>query len=258
MKILLTNDDGYFAPGIRALAKELAKDHEVIVVAPEEEHSGQSHAITIRRSLIVKKVKIEGVDCEAYSVKGTPADCVRAGIDKIVPFKPDVIFSGCNLGYNAGMDIIYSGTVSAALEGILLGIPSIAVSAKWVDGKARFDTASRLACELFDRVKEPFLNNPDRMVLNINVPYLDYEEIEGVRVGEIGENAYDYYFEEEIDGHRALSLKGRNKMEPKAGTDRYYLERNYATLTPVVFGSTDPEKMRNLKDWLRNGSEKRR
>ena len=88
MKILLTNDDGYFAPGIQALAKVLAEEHEVVVIAPEEEHSGQSHAITIKHSLIVKPVEIEGVDVEAYSVSGTPADCVRAGLDKIVPWKP--------------------------------------------------------------------------------------------------------------------------------------------------------------------------
>nr|WP_296154752.1 5'/3'-nucleotidase SurE [uncultured Peptoniphilus sp.] len=250
MRILLTNDDGYFAPGIRALAKELCKEHEVMLVAPEKEHSGQSHAITIHHSLVVKKVEIDGLSIDAYSVSGTPADCVRAGIDKIVPWRPDVIFSGCNLGYNAGMDIIYSGTVSAALEGVLLGIPSVAVSAKWVDGDAEFETAATIACRVFEKVKDSFLNNPEPTVLNINVPYLSVDEVKGVRVAEIGENAYDYYFEEEVDGERMLSLKGRSKMEFKEGTDRYFLERGYATLTPVVYGSADPEVMERLTSWL--------
>ena len=250
MKILLTNDDGYFAPGIQALAKVLAEEHEVVVIAPEEEHSGQSHAITIKHSLIVKPVEIEGVDVEAYSVSGTPADCVRAGLDKIVPWKPDVIFSGCNAGYNAGMDIIYSGTVSAAMEGVLLGIPSVAVSARWVKGQCRYDTAASVAKKIFDKVKKPFLSSAKPMVLNINVPYLDEDGLKGLRVAEIGDNAYDYYFEEEIDGERRLSLKGRSTMEHAPGTDRYYRERDFVTVTPVIYGLADAEEMDRLKSWL--------
>ena len=250
MKILLTNDDGYFAPGIQALAKVLAEEHEVVVIAPEEEHSGQSHAITIKHSLIVKPVEIEGVDVEAYSVSGTPADCVRAGLDKIVPWKPDVIFSGCNAGYNAGMDIIYSGTVSAAMEGVLLGIPSVAVSARWVKGQCRYDTAASVAKKIFDKVKKPFLSSAKPMVLNINVPYLDEGDLKGLRVAEIGDKAYDYYFEEEVDGERRLSLKGRSTMEHAPGTDRYYLERDFVTVTPVIYGLADAEEMDRLKSWL--------
>ena len=250
MKILLSNDDGYCAPGIQALAKVLAEEHEVVVIAPEEEHSGQSHAITIKHSLIVKPVEIEGVDVEAYNVSGTPADCVRAGLDKIVPWKPDVIFSGCNAGYNAGMDIIYSGTVSAAMEGVLLGIPSVAVSARWVKGQCRYDTASSVAKKIFDKVKKPFLSSAKPMVLNINVPYLDEDELKGLRVAEIGDNAYDYYFEEEVDGERRLSLKGRSTMEHAPGTDRYYLERDFVTVTPVIYGLADAEEMDRLKSWL--------
>ena len=94
------------------------------------------------------------------------------------------------------------------------------------------------------------MNNPEPTVLNINVPYLPVDEVKGVRVAEIGENAYDYYFEEEVDGERMLSLKGRSKMEFKEGTDRYFLERGYATLTPVVYGSADPEVMKRLTSWL--------
>lgn len=250
MKILLTNDDGYFAPGIQELAKVLAEEHEVVVIAPEEEHSGQSHAITIKHSLIVKPVEIDGVDVAAYSVSGTPADCVRAGLDKIVPWKPDVIFSGCNAGYNAGMDIIYSGTVSAALEGVLLGIPSVAVSARWVKGQCRYDTAATVAKKIFDKVEKPFRASAKPMVLNINVPYLDEGDLKGLQVAEIGSNAYDYYFEEEVDGERRLTLKGRSTVEHRPGTDRYYLERDFVTVTPVIYGMADHGEMERLKSWL--------
>lgn len=250
MKILLTNDDGYFAPGIQALAKVLAKEHELVIVAPEEEHSGQSHAITITHSLIVKSVEIDGVEAEAYSVSGTPADCVRAGLDKLVPWKPDVIFSGCNAGYNAGMDIIYSGTVSAALEGVLSGVPSVAVSAEWVKGQCRYDTAAIVAKKIFDKVQAPFLSLASPMVLNINVPHLDEGELKGLRVAEIGDNAYDYYFEEEVDGERRLSLRGRSITEHAPGTDRYFLERGYVTATPVIYGMADRAEMDRLKSWL--------
>ena len=251
MKILLTNDDGVFAPGIRTLAMELEKNHEVVIVAPEEEHSGQSHAITIHRPLIVKDVELEGVRSKAYSVSGTPADCVRAALDKILEEKPDVVFSGINLGYNAGMDIIYSGTVSAAIEANVFSIPSVAVSSKWVNGTARFDTAARIALEICNKVKDEWLQKDTPiMVLNINVPYLDYEEIKGVKVAEIGGPVYDYYYEEEVDGQRSLVLKGRNRPENLEGTDRAYLDDGYATLTPLIYDMNNRDLIRCVGSWV--------
>lgn len=252
MKILLTNDDGIFAPGIRALAKELEKDHEVVIVAPEEEHSGQSHAITINRAMIVKDVALEGIRSKAYSVAGTPADCVRAAMDKILEWRPDVVFSGCNLGYNAGMDILYSGTVSAAVEANVFEIPSVAVSSKWVEGTARFDTAARVALEIFDKVKDRLLGNGSpTMVLNINVPHLDYDDLKGIKVAEIGEAVYDYYFEEEVDGQRSLVLKGRNRKENRPGTDRAYLEEGYVSLTPLIYDMNNRGLIEEVGKWIR-------
>ncbi|MDO5301466.1 MAG: 5'/3'-nucleotidase SurE [Tissierellia bacterium] len=251
MNILLTNDDGVFAPGIKALAKELVKDHNVIIVAPEEEHSGQSHAITINRALIVRQVTLEGLDCPAYSVSGTPADCVRTAMDKILDWKPDVIFSGCNLGYNAGMDIIYSGTVSAAIEGNIFSIPSIAVSSKWVEGTARFDTAVQVAMDIFENAQHFLIReNGPAMVLNINSPYVDYDDLKGVKVATVGSPVYDYYFEEEVDGERTLRLEGRNRGENEEGTDRYYLERNYATVTPLIYDMNNEALIQDLKEYL--------
>lgn len=252
MKILLTNDDGVFAPGIKALAKELEKEHEVIVIAPEEEHSGQSHAITINRALIVKDVELEGIKSKVYSVSGTPADCVRVAMDKILEEKPDVIFSGCNLGYNAGMDILYSGTVSAAVEGNIFEIPSLAVSTKWVEASGRFDTAAKIAIEIFNMVKDDLLHpKTPTMVLNINVPYMDYEELKGIKVAEIGDATYDYYFEEEVDGNRSLVLKGRNTKDSLEGTDRAYLEEGFVTLTPLIYDFNNTKLSKKVAGWLK-------
>ena len=132
MRILLTNDDGVMAEGIYALAKELEKDHEVIIIAPETQRSAQSHAVTILQPLTVKEVKLDGLKSKAYSISGTPADCVRAGLEVLIDEPIDYVFSGINMGLNSGMDILYSGTVSAAIEANIYGIPSIAVSAEFL------------------------------------------------------------------------------------------------------------------------------
>ena len=136
MKILLTNDDGIMAEGIQTLAKELEKEHEVIIVAPDIQKSAQSHAITLFKPLVIKTVKLEGIKGKAYSVNGTPADCVRAGIEALTDKPIDLVFSGINIGLNSGMDILYSGTVSAAIEASIYNMPSIAVSTEYTNQKA--------------------------------------------------------------------------------------------------------------------------
>ena len=150
MKILLTNDDGIMAEGIYTLAKELEKDHEVIIVAPEIQRSAQSHAITLFQPLVVKEVELEGLKSKAYSISGTPADCVRTGLEVLADGPVDMVFSGTNIGLNSGMDILYSGTVSAAIEANIYKIPSIAVSAELVDGNARFDIAAKYAKKILE------------------------------------------------------------------------------------------------------------
>src|SRR5690554_2639976 len=125
MRILLTNDGGIKAEGIYALAKELEKEHELIIVAPEIQKSAQSHAVTISQPLVVKEVELDGLKSKAYSISGTPADCVRAGLEVLIEEPVDFVFSGINMGLNSGMDVLYSGTVSAAIEANIYGIPSI-------------------------------------------------------------------------------------------------------------------------------------
>ncbi|MDO5037740.1 MAG: 5'/3'-nucleotidase SurE [Tissierellia bacterium] len=263
MHILLTNDDGIWAPGIRALAQELEKYYQVTLVAPAEEHSAQSHAITINRSLEVKEIDLSWLKGKAYSVSGTPADSVRVAMDNILEDRPDVVFSGCNLGYNAGMDILYSGTVSAAVEGNMFQVPSVAVSAQWVEGTACFETASQVALEIFRSINDQLLKKDRPLTLNINVPYLTYDQIKGIKVCPVGDVVYDLYEaakdlyqteDLEDEGHvlsrKSLILSGRNRKTQRAGTDRALLEEGYATVTPLLYDFNNAHLRQELESWL--------
>src|SRR4051812_15399859 len=166
MRILLSNDDGYFAPGIAILAEALASLGSVTVVAPERDRSGASNSLTLDRPLSVRK------SANGYLyVNGTPTDCVHLAVTGLLEELPDVVVSGINLGANMGDDTIYSGTVAAAMEGYLLGIPSIAVSLTSKAGK-HYETAARVAHELVARLKADL--PPAPMLLNVNVPDLPY------------------------------------------------------------------------------------
>lgn len=248
MRILITNDDGIRAGGIKVLAQELEKEHEVIIVAPENQMSAQSHALTLHAPLNIKKVEIDGIKSPAYSVSGTPADCVRAGMEAIVEGDVDLVISGINLGYNSGMDILYSGTVSAAIEGNIYNLPSIAVSAEWVDYTANYDVAAKYTVKLLKDIRENILEA--NVVLNINTPY-QVEEGRELVVCKIGGVIYDYYqMEKNDDGHHSLTLKGRRETKFEEGTDRYYLSKGYPTLTPLYYDLTNEKLIGDVKDWL--------
>ncbi|MDO5040528.1 MAG: 5'/3'-nucleotidase SurE [Peptoniphilus sp.] len=245
MKILLTNDDGFFAPGIKAMAKALLKEgHDVKIFAPEFENSGKSHSITIMEKLHVNKVKIKGLDCECYSVSGTPADCVRAAI-QIEGNNFDYCFSGVNLGYNAGMDILYSGTVSAAIEANVFGINAIAVSAKYAREKTRFSSAAKSAIEVFDRLHDKL---DGVQVLNVNVPNLKYEELKGIKICRVGGSVLDKYETVKTETGYTLELHGRNSEKEVSKSDRYYLEQGYITVTPLVYDLNNTELIEKLSD----------
>ena len=249
MRILITNDDGILADGIYTLAKELEKSYEVIIIAPETQKSAQSHAITLHKPLIIKEVKLEGINSKAYSVSGTPADCVRAGLEAIIEDKIDMVVSGINLGYNSGMDIIYSGTVSAAIEASIYNIPSMAVSAELVNGTANYNIAAKITSKVLKHAKSRILNN--NMVLNLNTPY-DLNDVDKeLKVCTIGGAILDYYFmENQGNGERILTLKGRKETELEKGTDRYYLSKGFATITPLKYDLTNFELMDTVKEWL--------
>ncbi len=245
MKILLTNDDGFFAPGIKAMAKALLEEgYDVKLFAPEFENSGKSHSITLMEKLNVNKVNIKGLDCQCYSVSGTPADCVRAAI-QIEGNNFDYCFSGVNLGYNAGMDILYSGTVSAAIEANVFGINSIAVSAKYARDKTKFSSAAKSAIEVFDKLHDKL----DRVqVLNVNVPNLNDSELAGIKICRVGGSIIDRYQTVKTDTGYTLELHGRNNEKEVNKSDRYYLEQGYVTVTPLVYDLTNIKLIEKLSD----------
>src|SRR3990167_6635661 len=178
MRILVSNDDGYFSPGISLLAETLRRLGEVTVVAPERDRSGASNSLTLDRPLTVRRAP-NGF----FSVNGTPTDCVHIAVTGVLDFLPDIVVSGINLGANMGDDTIYSGTVAAATEGYLLGIPSLAVSLTSKAG-SHFETAARVARELVER----FRNTPpgEAMLLNVNVPDVAWDDLGALEVTRLG------------------------------------------------------------------------
>ena len=170
MRILISNDDGYFAPGIEHLAAALARHAEITVVAPERDRSGASNSLTLDRPLLVRRAP-NGF----LFVNGTPTDCVHLAVTGLLDHRPDMVVSGINLGANMGDDTIYSGTVAAATEGYLLGVPAIAVSLASGNDFANFDTAARVARELVERIRRSPIGEP--VLLNVNVPDVPYEQL---------------------------------------------------------------------------------
>lgn len=246
MRILLTNDDGVYAQGIRTLALELEKEHEVIIVAPEDQRSAQSHSITLHKPIIIKKVKLDGIKSKAYSISGTPADCVRVGMEEIAKGRIDIVFSGINMGLNSGMDILYSGTVSAAIEGNLYKLPSVAVSAEWTKEGLNYEIAAKYASKVLAKIKKEKLLTP--MVLNLNTPFNLTDDSKPIKVCKIGGPIYDYYLSENNgDGDMTLKVTGRVETTLENDTDRYFLANGYATLTPLKYDFTDFELMDKVR-----------
>src|SRR5262245_55467917 len=178
MRILLSNDDGYFSPGITLLAEVLAPLGEVTVVAPERDRSGSSNSLTLDRPLTVRRAQTG-----FYYVNGTPTDCIHVAVTGFLKEAPDLIVSGINDGANMGDDTLYSGTVAAATEGFLLGIPAIAVSLA-LEGRENYAAAGRVTAELVARFRERPFAQP--VLLNVNVPDLDYDALRGVQVTRLG------------------------------------------------------------------------
>lgn len=248
MRILLTNDDGIMAEGIHILAKELEKEHEVIIIAPDEEKSAQSQAITLGSELIVKEVQLQGLKNISYSISGTPADCVRVGFDKLIKVEEiDLVVSGTNRGSNAGMDILYSGTVSAAIEANIYGKPSIAISAEWKDGECKFDVAARYASIVINKTKDQHKHT--KLLLNVNTPFLDQPK--AIKVCRIGDTMLDYYVMKiSEEGVKSLQVKGRNNIEYSEGTDRYFLNEGYVTITPLHYDLTNFDLLNKVDEWI--------
>ncbi len=250
MRILISNDDGIFSNGIQTLTKRLSQeaDYQVYVVAPDRERSATGHALTLHDPLRVEEVALPGNAKGAWSTTGTPSDCVKFGISALLPEVPDLIVSGINHGPNLANEILYSGTVSAAMEGAFLKIPSIAVSLAGY-GYNDFSVAAEFIARLL-RVL-PAMKLPGKTLLNVNVPAVPASEIKGVAVTELGVRLYDDHFDKRMDprGRVYYWLSGHAVEESREeGTDTWAILNQMISITPIAFNMTNRETLKTLSD----------
>ena len=242
--IMISNDDGVSAPGLRVLADALGKLGRVVIIAPEVDNSAASHSLTMRRPLHVREVA-----ADIYAVDGTPADCVVLGVNKVLPARPDLVVSGINPGANLGDDINYSGTVSAAREGTLLGITSLAVSLAAANGEGcYFAVAANRAREVAAEILQRPL--PPETLLNVNVPNRPAEEIKGRRYTRQGRRHYENAIQETFDpwGRRHYWIGGgtpRWGEEPE--TDVQAVDAGYVSITPIHLDMTNHRALEALR-----------
>jgi 5'-nucleotidase len=248
MQILLTNDDGIYAPGLAALERELKQLGEVAVVAPATEQSGVSHSITFLSPLICKEV-YDGDRRRGWAVEGSPADSVKLGIFEFCPKRPDLVVSGINGGLNAGINVLYSGTVAAAIEGAFFGITSVAVSLEF-DEHANFTRAAELAVGIIRQI----LDNKDEspQLYNMNIPTAAIENPKPVRVVPMGVARYGEHFIKRTDPKGRTYYWATGDPPPPAGdeeTDLTALEKGYITLTPLHYDMTDAPTLKVMRQW---------
>ena len=246
-RFLLTNDDGIYARGLLALYRELARDAECLIVAPEVEQSAVGHAITISRPLMVRKARKNG-DFLGYAVLGTPADCVKIGVDELAGGPVDLVVSGINRGANVGINVLYSGTVSAATEAAILGVPSMAISLDTRHPDADFSAAARFARKMAAFI----LDNPlPNVALNVNVPALPEGEIRGIAVARQGRARLMESFDKRTDprDNTYYWLAGETELpsqEPD-DTDAVALKQGMITVTPIHYDLTCHDRLEGLR-----------
>jgi 5'/3'-nucleotidase len=248
MKILITNDDGIHSEGIYKLKLALEKIGDVIVVAPDTEKSAVGHAITISDPLRVTEVEKDG-KFFGFAVNGTPADCVKIGITSLMDEPPDIVVSGINLGPNTATNIIYSGTVSAAAEGVIMGIPSMALSLNSFTDK-EYDYSCKLAIELVNKILKNGLM--EGTLLNVNVPALKEEEIEGIVITRQGKGRYVEFFDKRVDPFNRTYywLSGKKMMfDSDNDIDDVVVTQNKVSITPISYELTNMDMLQKLKSW---------
>lgn len=245
MRILVSNDDGYLSPGIRCLAAALSRHGEVTVVAPDRDRSGSSNSLTLEYP-----VRPRTADDGFIYVDGTPTDCVHLAITGLMEQEPDIVVSGINAGANLGDDVLYSGTVAAAMEGRFLGLPAVAVSLV-LDGRELYATAARVVQKLLDGMSDHPV--PRDTILNVNVPDLSWGELRGFRVTRLGNR---HKAEPVVRGTdprgRAIYWVGPPGAEQDAGpgTDFHAVRAGFVSITPLQVDLTRREAMHEMARWV--------
>lgn len=248
MKILLTNDDGVFAKGIESLYISLSASHEVTVVAPETEQSAVGHAITWLEPVRVNTVKRNG-HFFGYALKGTPADCVKIAVTELMDPPPEIVISGINVGANVGVNVIYSGTVSAATEAAVLGIPAIAVSIDSFKPDS-YATATEFIGKLVSVVGKEGL--PAGVCLNVNVPNLPADKVRGIRVTRQGNLRCMEKYDRRIDPRNHVYywlMNASVQQDEDPDSDSNALEQGYISVTPIHHDLTNYPMLEKLRDW---------
>jgi len=245
MKILLTNDDGYNAPGILALYETLKLHHEVILIAPDREKSAVGHGITLNEPMRIETINLNSGD-EVYAISGTPADCIKLGLFELCTTPPDLVISGINPGSNTGVNINYSGTVAAAREAAFNGILSMAVSIFRTENTIDFQGMSQFIAQLVSKIHDYRL--PPGTFLNINAPSIQIDDVKGIKITRQASNNISKHFEKRTDPkNRSYFWYGNiDRVNGEADTDVEALSQNYISITPIQCDITDYKTMAEL------------
>lgn len=248
MEILLTNDDGIYAPGLEALEHELRRLGNVTVVAPATEQSGVGHSITFLSPLICKEV-YQGEHRRGWAVEGSPADCVKIGVFKFCPQRPDLVVSGMNGGLNAGINVLYSGTVAAAIEGAFFGITSVAVSLEF-DEHAQYERAAAMAGQVVEQILAQ--KGPEPQLYNLNIPTAAIRQPTGLRIVPMSILRYGERYIERQDPKGRTYYWAAPDAAPRpteTETDLSALERGFVTLSPLQYDMTDRRAIKSMENW---------
>ncbi|MCR4290811.1 MAG: 5'/3'-nucleotidase SurE [Candidatus Scalindua sp.] len=249
MKIILTNDDGIYSPGILELKKAMAVLGSVTVVAPDVQKSGVGHSITFSHPLRVRDVYANS-DFVGYGIDGSPADCVKLAVREILKERSQLLVSGINIGANVGINVLYSGTVAAAIEGALLGIPSVAVSLEMSESAPDVSGAAETAKNIISLIMKKKL--PRGTLLNVNIPNISKDRIKGIKITKQFSGDFEEHYEKRTDprGIAYYWLAGTGwPKEDVIGTDMHALKDGYISITPLRYDLTDNAFLTEVESW---------
>ena len=249
MKIIVTNDDGIYSPGILELKKAMESLGSVTLVAPDVQKSGVGHSITFSHPLRVRDVYSNG-DFIGYGIDGSPADCVKLAVREILKERSQLLVSGINIGANVGINVLYSGTVAAAIEGALLGIPSVALSLEISESAPDVKGAAETAKDIIALIMKKEL--PRGTLLNVNIPNISKDKIKGVKITKQFSGDFDEHYEKRTDprgiAYYWLSGTGWPKVDV-IGTDMHALKDGYISITPLRYNLTDNAFLTEVESW---------